>query len=140
MVHDTGIVGRPLLRPGPAGGHRRPRVSLGRGSVRARHVFARGLRGTGVSEGWSFEPAARAAYGDSEKKKIVPYIEWYSEMGSIPDLTPVARQAHQIFSGVDLKLARHLIWSIAPGVGLTPTEPRLVFKSHLEFEFGRNNN
>ena len=103
-------------------------------------VFARGLRGTGVREGWSFEPAARVAYGDSETKKIVPYVEWYSEMGSIPDLAPATGQVHQIFPGVDLKLAPHLTWSIAPGVGLTPTGPRLVFKSHLEFEFGRNEN
>jgi hypothetical protein len=103
-------------------------------------VFARGLRGTPVSEGWSFEPAVRVAYGNSEKKKIVPYVEWYSEIGSLPDFAPAARQVHQIFPGVDLKLAPHLIWSIAPGVGLTPTEPRLVFKSHLEFEFGRKEN
>jgi hypothetical protein len=100
-------------------------------------VFARGLRGTGVSEGWTFEPAARVAYGDSDTQRFRPYLEWYSEMGSLPDLAPASRQVHQIFAGVDVKLARHLTWSVAPGVGLTPTQPRLVFKSHLEFEFGR---
>jgi len=103
-------------------------------------VFARGLRGTEVSEGWTFEPAARVAYGDSEKQRFVPYLEWYSELGSVPDLAPLSRQVHQLFPGVDIKLARHLTWSIAPGVGLTPMEPRLVFKSHLEFEFGRVDN
>jgi hypothetical protein len=101
-------------------------------------VFARGLRGTQVSEGWTFEPAARVAYGDSDKQRFIPYLEWYSELGSVPDLASASRQVHQIFPGVDIKLARHLTWSVAPGFGLTPAEPRLVFKSHLEFEFGRH--
>jgi hypothetical protein len=100
-------------------------------------VFARGLRGGGVGAGWSFEPAARVAYGDAEDKRFVPYLEWYSEMGPVPGLEPVARQVHQVFPGVDIRLARHLVWSVAPGVGMTPMQPRLVFKSHLEFEFGR---
>lgn len=103
-------------------------------------VFARGLRGTAVGEGWSFEPAARVAYGDSDKLRFRPYLEWYSEMGSVPALSPVSKQVHQIFPGVDIRLARHLTWSVAPGVGLTAIEPRLVFKSHLEFEFGRHEN
>jgi hypothetical protein len=102
-------------------------------------VFARGLRGTEVREGWSFEPAARVAYGDPDNR-FRPYLEWYGELGSVPGLSPWPRQVHQIFPGVDLKIARHLIWSVAPGVGLTPREPRLVFKSHLEFEFGRHEN
>jgi hypothetical protein len=103
-------------------------------------VFARGLRGTEVGEGWSFEPAARIAYGNSEKQRFVPYLEWYSEIGFLPGFLPASQQVHQLFPGVDIKLARHLVWSVAPGVGLTPMEPRLVFKSHLEFEFGRHQN
>lgn len=102
-------------------------------------VFARGLRGTEVGAGWTFEPAARMAYGDEDTQKFRPYLEWYSEIGSLPDFSPAARQVHQIFPGVDIKLAKHLVWSVAPGIGLTPMEPRLVFKSHLEFEFGREN-
>jgi hypothetical protein len=103
-------------------------------------VFARGLRGSQVNQGWSFEPAARLAYGESDTKRIIPYLEWYSEMGSVAGLAPIGRQVHQIFPGIDLRLARHLVWSVAPGVGLTPMEPRLVFKSHLEFQFGRRDN
>jgi hypothetical protein len=103
-------------------------------------VFARGLRGTEVGEGWSFEPAARVAYGDPDKQRLRPYLEWYSELGSVSDFSPASQQVHQIFPGVDIKLARHLVWSVAPGVGLTAREPRLVFKSHLEFEFGRHEN
>lgn len=103
-------------------------------------VFARGLRGETVNQGWSFEPAARIAYGDEDTGRFRPYLEWYSELGSVPDLSPVSQQVHQIFPGIDIKLARHLIWSVAPGIGLTAVEPRLVFKSHLEFEFGRHEN
>ena len=101
-------------------------------------VFARGLRGTGVGEGWSFEPAARAAYGDSDTKRVVPYVEWYSELGPVTDLSPASRQVHQLFPGADFKLASRLVWSVGPGVGLTSEGPRLVFKSRLEFEFGRH--
>ncbi len=100
-------------------------------------VIARGLRGAGVHDGWTFEPAIRVSHG-SDTARVVPYVEWYSEMGSLPGLAALPQQVHQIFPGVDLRLARHLVWSVAPGVGLTPAQPRLVFKSHLEFEFGRN--
>lgn len=101
-------------------------------------VFARGLRGRGVGDGWSFEPAARVAYGDSDVRRVVPYLEWYSEIGPVPELLPASQQVHQIFPGADFKLAPHLTWSVAPGIGLTPKGPRLVFKSHLEFKFGRH--
>lgn len=99
-------------------------------------VFARALRGRGVGEGWTFEPAARLAHGDSDKNRLVPYLEWYSELGTVPTLLAVSRQVHQLFPGVDIRVGPHLVWSLAPGVGLTPVEPRLVFKSHLEFESG----
>ena len=101
-------------------------------------VFARALRGPHVGDGWSFEPALRAAYGDSDKTGVVPYMEWYSELGAVPGFAPASHQVHQIFPGVDLKLAPHVTWSLSPGVGLTSMEPRLVFKSRLEFEFGHH--
>ncbi len=99
-------------------------------------VFARGLRGAGVSEGWTFEPAVRAAYGD-EDRRWRPYFEWYSELGSLPNFQSVRNQVHLIYPGVDVKLAENLLWSVGIGVGLTPEQPRLVIKSRLEFEFGR---
>ena len=101
-------------------------------------VFARALRGANVGEGWHFEPAARVAYGDAEKARLRPYLEWYSEIGYLPDFPPVQKQVHQVYPGVDIRLSKSLIWSVGIGVGLTPEEPRLVIKSHLEFEFGRH--
>jgi hypothetical protein len=85
----------------------------------------------------SFEPAARVAYGDSDTEKIEPFLEWYSELGSLPIIAPAPQQVHQLFPGIDLKISDHLLWSVGAGVGLTSLEPRLVYKSRLEFSFGR---
>jgi hypothetical protein len=100
-------------------------------------VFARALHGPGVRDGWDFEPAARVAYGDSDVKKLVPYLEWYSELGCLPELLPGSQQLHQLFPGVDWKVRENLLWSLGVGVGATSIEPRLVYKSRLEFSFGR---
>jgi hypothetical protein len=100
-------------------------------------VFARSLRGENVGAGWHFEPAARAAYGDAEKARLRPYLEWYSEIGYLPNIPSVRMQVHQVYPGADIRLSKSLVWSVGVGVGLTPEEPRLVIKSHLEFEFGR---
>jgi hypothetical protein len=101
-------------------------------------VFARALRGASVGEGWHFEPAARIAHGDPENARFRPYLEWYSEIGYLPDFPPVQQQVHQVYPGVDVRLSKSLVWSLGIGVGLTPEEPRLVIKSHLEFEFGHH--
>jgi hypothetical protein len=101
-------------------------------------VFAKALRGENVSSGWHFEPAARVAYGDAEKARFRPYLEWYSEIGYLPEIPSVRKQVHQLFPGVDVRLAKNLVWSVGAGAGLSSEPPRLVFKSHLEFEFGRD--
>jgi hypothetical protein len=101
-------------------------------------VFARSLRGENVSSGWHFEPAARVAYGDAENARLRPYLEWYSEIGYVSDFPSIGKQVHQVYPGVDVRLSKSLVWSLGIGVGLTPVEPRLVIKSHLEFEFGRD--
>jgi len=101
-------------------------------------VLARALRGENVGAGWHFESAARVAYGDAEKARFRPYLEWYSEIGYLPDFPQVRKQVHQVYPGTDIRLAKNLVWSVGIGVGLTPVEPRLVIKSHLEFLFGRH--
>jgi hypothetical protein len=60
---------------------------------------------------------------------VRPYLEWYSEIGTV--------QVHQLYPGVDLDLGHNIVWSLGVGTGLTSEPPRLVIKSHLEFEFGR---
>jgi hypothetical protein len=91
-------------------------------------VFARALHGPGVRDGWTFEPAARVAYG-AKSAHLRPYLEWYGEINPV--------QVHQLFPGVDLDLGHNIVWSLGVGTGLTSEPPRLVIKSHLEFEFGR---
>lgn len=100
-------------------------------------VFARSLRGGNVSAGWHFEPAARVAFGDAERARLRPYLEWYSEIGYLPDFPSIEKQVHQVFPGVDVRLSKSLVWSVGIGAGLTPEQPRMVIKSHLEWEFGR---
>jgi hypothetical protein len=92
-------------------------------------VFARTLHGPGVRNGWSFEPAARLAYGE-KSVRVRPYLEWYAETSPV--------QVHQLYPGVDLDLGHNIVWSLGVGAGLTSEPPRLVIKSHLEFEFGRH--
>jgi hypothetical protein len=101
-------------------------------------VFARALHGPGTRDGWTFEPAARIAYGDSDKARIRPYLEWYSEIGPVPAFLPGHEQVHQLYPGADFALAHNLVWSLGAGIGLTSQEPRLVIKSHIDFEFGRH--
>ena len=108
---------------------------LGDWQIDLNPVVTRVVRGA-VLEGWVLEPAARVAYGD-EDKRLRPYMEWYSELGTLPGLASWGRQVHLIYPGVDLKVAKDLVWSVGIGAGLTPQEPRLVIKSHLEFTFGR---
>jgi len=91
-------------------------------------VFARALHGAGIRDGWTFEPAARVAYG-RKTARLRPYLEWYSEINPV--------QVHQLYPGVDLNLGHDIVWSLGVGTGLTSEPPRLVIKSHLEFEFGR---
>ena len=100
-------------------------------------VFARALHGPGVRDGWEFEPEARVAYGDSDVNRVVPYLEWYSELGSLPSFVPGSSQVHLVLPGVDLKVRDNLLWSLGVGVGVTSVEPRLVYKSRFEFSFGR---
>jgi hypothetical protein len=95
-------------------------------------VASRALHGPGIRDGWHFEPAARVAWfggaADPDEKRFVPYLESYND----PET-----HVHQIFPGVDWRLARHLLWSLGIGPGLNSAQPRLVFKSRMEFEFGR---
>jgi hypothetical protein len=91
-------------------------------------VFARALHGPGIRDGWTFEPAARVAHG-AKSARLRPYLEWYSEINPV--------QVHQLYPGVDLDLGHNIVWSLGVGTGLTSEPPRLVIKSHVEFEFGR---
>jgi hypothetical protein len=52
-------------------------------------------------------------------------------------LRPLSREVHQIYPGADFKLAKGVLLNLGIGVGLGPTGNRLVYKTRIEFSFGR---
>jgi hypothetical protein len=98
-------------------------------------VFERALHGPDTATGWHFEPAARLAY--NPEARFSPALEYYSSLGSLPQLSPLDRQFHQILPGGDLKISRRLVWSFGVGGGLTSEGSRRVYKTRLEFLFGK---
>jgi hypothetical protein len=108
---------------------------IGRFQVDLNPVFERALHGPGVSQGWGFEPAFRVAYEWNER--FSPSLEYYSSDGPIPSFLPLQQQIHQIYPGGDVKLTKNLLLNLGIGVGLTSTADRLIYKSRLEYSFGR---
>jgi hypothetical protein len=98
-------------------------------------VVERALHGPGVHQGWGFEPAFRVAYEVNER--FSPSLEYYSSDGPFPTFLPLKQQTHQIFPGGDLNLTKNLVWSFGVGIGLTSAGDRLIYKSRLEYSFGR---
>lgn len=98
-------------------------------------VFERALHGPGVRDGWNFEPAVRVGYEVNES--FTPSFEYYAAMGSLPSFLPLKDQVHLLLPGADFKFGRRLTWSVGIGFGATSAGERLVYKSRLEFAFGR---
>ena len=109
--------------------------SIGRVQLDFNPVFERALHGPGVHQGWNFEPAYRVGYELNER--FSPSLEYYSAYGPLRNFLPVNQQTHQLFPGGDLKLTKNLLWSFGIGVGLTRAGERLIYKSRLEYSFGR---
>lgn len=109
--------------------------SFGRIQVDLNPVFERALHGPGVHQGWSFEPAARVAYELNER--FSPSLEYYSSDGPVPGFVPLSQQIHQIYPGGDWKISKNLLCSFGIGIGLTSTGDRLIYKTRLEYSFGR---
>jgi hypothetical protein len=100
--------------------------SVGKWQADFNPVFSRDLHGPGIRDGWHFEPAARIGYEAS--KHITPSLEYYGAVGP---------RFHQLLPGADWKITDDLVWSFGVGAGLTAAEPRLVFKSRIEYSFGK---
>lgn len=109
--------------------------NIGRFQLDLNPVFERALHGPGVNQGWGFEPAFRVAYELNER--FSPSLEYYSSDGPIPSFLPLKQQIHQIFPGGDVKLTKNLLLNFGIGVALTTTGDRLIYKSRLEYSFGR---
>jgi len=109
--------------------------SIGHLQLDLNPVFARALHGPGTHEGWTFEPAVRVGY--KARQWLTPSLEYYSEEGPLPGLLPVKEQIHVFLPGVDFHRGERFTWSTGVGIGATPAGNRIVYKSRLEFEFGR---
>ena len=99
-------------------------------------VFERALHGPGVHGGWNFEPAARAGY--EVNPHFTPSFEYYAELGPLPDFLPLREQVHLMLPGADFRFGDKLTWSVGVGIGATSAGEKLVYKSRLEFKFGRD--
>ena len=109
--------------------------TLGRFQLDLNPVFERALHGPGVHQGWNFEPEFRVAYELNER--FSPSLEYYSADGTFPAFPPLDQQVHQILPGGDWKVSKNFLWSFGIGVGLTPAGDRLIYKTRLEYSFGR---
>jgi hypothetical protein len=84
---------------------------------------------------WSFEPSLRFAY--RSRHGVSPGVEYYSELGAFSGLLPVSQQMHRLYPTVDLSLSPTVQWHFGVGVGLTPAGNELVYKTRIEFTFGK---
>jgi hypothetical protein len=97
-------------------------------------AIERTVTGPHKRDGWDFEPALRIAYN---RNGISPALEYFGGMGAIHDIQPLSNQVHQIYPGFDWRLSPYFQWNLGIGVGLTPSGNRLVYKTILQFTFGR---
>ena len=86
----------------------------------ATHVFTH-------HSGWVFEPAARMGWEAADL--ITPSLEYYGSLSNAP--------THQLYLGADLHLPKHITWNLGLGFGITDNGSRVIWKSRMEFEFGR---
>lgn len=89
---------------------------------------------TGSDRGkWEFEPSARAAITLSPTMDLT--LEYFSALGPLTALNPVAAQVHQVYPGMAFRLGDDVALSAAVGYGLTGSGDHVVAKTALEVEF-----
>ena len=87
----------------------------------------------GTEEEWEFEPSGLVAYRLSPV--VTATVEYHGAFGEKPAPTAAAKQVHQIFPGVDLRLGEEATLGLSVGFGTTSFGNRLVFASRLELDF-----
>ena len=107
---------------------------VGRWQFTVDPAFERDLSGPEASEGWEFEPRARAAVTAS--RTVTLALEYYGALGHVGAILPAESQVHQFFPSVELRLGDELSVDLGVGVGATAVGDRLVFKSRLEIPLG----
>lgn len=108
---------------------------IGRIQIDLNPSFGRALHGPDTRRGWGFGLAVRIA--TRSVGRFTPSIEYYSDWGQLPTFSPLARQEQQILPGGDIHLTKNLLWSVGLGIGLSPATDAIIYKSRLEFSFGK---
>lgn len=86
----------------------------------------------GEAEGWEFEPSALV--GVAVSSRVLMKLEYRGAWGELTEPLSPARQVHQLFPGVELRLGEMTLgWSV--GAGTANSAQRLVFASRAEFGF-----
>jgi hypothetical protein len=99
---------------------------IGRLQMDGNVVFERALHGPGTSDGWALEPSARIGW--QAWRSLTPSIEYYGSP---------RQQFHMLFPGADWKIGERFTWSFGVGLGATNAGSRVIFKSRIEFKFGK---
>ena len=86
--------------------------------------FGRTLN-AGNSEGWTFNPALRAAYDISNRLTLG--VDYYSHAARFSG-------AH---ASADIKLTDSVVWSLGVNAGPATSENRLVYTSRVQFSWGQ---
>src|SRR5437867_1997366 len=90
---------------------------VGRWQFTVDPAFERDLSGPEASEGWEFEPRARAAVTAS--RTVTLALEYYGALGHLGAILPAESQVHQFFPSVELRLGDELSVDLGVGVGAT---------------------
>jgi hypothetical protein len=109
---------------------------VGRLQMDGNVVSERALHGRGTRDGWDLEPSGRLAW--QAWRNLTPSVEYYGYMGPAGNFLPRGQQIHLFFPGADWKISERLTWSFGVGLGTTDAGSRVILKSRIEFEFGKN--
>jgi hypothetical protein len=110
---------------------------VGRVLVDFNPIFERGLRGRDSTSagGWEFQPSARV--GVTVSRLVDVSLEYYGKAALAGPAARSTEQVHQLYPGVDLKLADDMVVNLGVGFGTTTAGNRLVFKARCELPLGR---
>ena len=79
----------------------------------------------GNSEGWTFNPALRAAYDVSNRLTLG--VDYYSH----------ATRFSGAHATADIKLTDSVVWSLGVNAGPATSENRLIYTSRVQFSWGQ---
>ena len=92
-------------------------------------VLGVALKGAANDQAPAFTPNIKFSY--SVNPKVSAGLEYYGETGTLSRFDPINTQSHALFLAFDLFTDPRWEFNFAPGVGLTPSTDKFVFKSYI---------